>query len=70
MFLALCVLIARLPSLLSSACHVRYGASLTFMEEKMSSMLGLCSDDLVSLSRVGIPRLFVADGRPIPFFRL
>ena len=46
------------------------GASLTFMEEKMLSWLGLCSDALVSLSSVGIPRLVVADGRPMPVFRL
>ena len=37
--------------------------------EEMLSGLGLCSDDLVSLSSVGIPRLVVAEGRPIPFFR-
>ena len=57
-------------SFFSSACHVRYGTSLTFMEEKMLSCLGLCSDALVSLSSVGIPRLVVADGRPMPVFRL
>ena len=42
------------------------GASLTFMEERMLSRLGLCSDDLVPLSSVGIPPLVVADGRPMP----
>ena len=42
------------------------GASLTFMEEKMLSKLGLCCDDLVPLSSVGILRLVVADGRPMP----
>ena len=47
MFLALCVLIARI-SLLS----LDTGASLTFMEEKILSRLGLCSDDLVSFSSV------------------
>ena len=46
------------------------GASLTFMEEKMLSCFGLCSDALVSLSSVDIPRLVVADGRPMPVFRL
>ena len=45
------------------------GAGLTFMEE-MLSWLGFCSDDLVSLSSVDIPRSVVADRRPIPFFRL
>ena len=38
------------------------GASLTYMEQKMLSTLGLCCDDLVPLSSVGIPRLVVADG--------
>ena len=46
------------------------GASLTFMEEKMLPRLGFCSDDLVSLSGVGIPRLVVADGRPMQLFCL
>ena len=53
----------------SSACHVRYGTSLTIMEE-MLSRLGLCGDELVSLSSVGIQCLVVADGRPMPVFRL
>ena len=43
-------------SFFSSACHVRYGTSLTIMEE-MLSRLGLCGDELVSLSSVGIQRL-------------
>ena len=42
------------------------GASLTFMEEKILSRLGLCCDDLVPLSSVGFPRLVVADWRPMP----
>ena len=36
----------------------------------MLSRLGLCGDELVSLSSVGIQRLVVADGRPMPVFRL
>ena len=45
-------------------------ASLTFMEEKMLSGLGFCSDGLVSLSSVGIQHLVAVDGRPMPVFRL
>ena len=45
------------------------GACLTISEE-MLSRLGLCGDELVSRSSVGIQRLVVADGRPMPVFRL
>ena len=46
------------------------GTSLTIMEEKMLSRLGLCGDELVSLSSIGIQRLVVADGQSMPVFRL
>ena len=42
------------------------GASLTFMEEKFLYRLGISRSELVSLSSVGVPRLVVADGRPMP----
>ena len=42
------------------------GASLTFIEEKFLDKLGISRDELVSLSSVGVPRLVVADGRPMP----
>ena len=49
---------------------MRYGCKPHLFGREDVVLVRIMYDALVSFSSVGIPRLVVADGRPMPVFRL